>query len=291
MAIQGFTIHGLLRAMRLFLALCVCGYGTSAYGVNGDNLAPGVVVEKLERVSPISNRAVELVVVHVDLKKAQLVPLFPRKGKVDFIASLAKTGVQGARAADKGLGRLVRPLDVLAWATQAVRAKRVVAAMNGSFFFEDLRPMGLLIGFGKVLNPLRKVDWGVFSVDDRSGARLVHTRKWGGKPPLPEFAIQAGPRLVVDGKPLTFRENMARRSALCIRSSHEISLVATRHSVLLGDLAELLRRTRTDGGLGCSQALNLDGGSSSQIWVGRPGLNLFGFDRVPVGLGVVSRGY
>ena len=56
--------------------------------------------------------------------------------------------------------------------------------INGTYFDERDRPLGLLINDDKTLNPLRRADWGVFHVT-KGRAALVHTRDWKGLPKEP----------------------------------------------------------------------------------------------------------
>jgi uncharacterized protein YigE (DUF2233 family) len=131
----------------------------------------------------------------------------------------------------------------------------------------------------------------VLSIDRRGEAKLSHTREWKGGPSV-EFAVQAGPRLVVDGEILTFKPNFARRSALCVPSPGKITLVATAGPVVLDDFAAFLAADVASGGLGCRDALNLDGGPSTQLHVDRAGspVGVQGRDEVPVFVGVFARG-
>lgn len=137
-------------------------------------------------------------------------------------------------------------------------------AVNGGFFLEDFSPLGLLVSQGRELNPLRRVDWGVFYVADRE-ARIVHRRDWR-RPAGLEFAVEAGPRLVVEGRVLTLKPQRARRTALGITEAGDVLIVATEGRILTAEFAELLARPESAGGLGCRDALNLDGGSSTQLW-------------------------
>lgn len=213
------------------------------------------------RTLPKSEESRRLVVhaLRVDLTKSSLQLLRPKKGRVDYVSAMR---------ADSG----------------------AEAAINGSFFLEDQTPLGLLISEGVESNPLRKVDWGVFSIGSSGEASLVHTRDWKSSKGV-QFAIQAGPRLVVNGKPLTFRDSMARRSALCLINSKTLIIVATENAVFMKDMADFLARSTSRGGMGCRYALNLDGGSSTHFVV--PGkahkVGVRGFDTVPVAIGVFPR--
>ena len=91
-------------------------------------------------------------------------------------------------------------------------------------------------------------------------ATLVHTRSYRPRRNT-EFAIQAGPRLVVKGKALKLKAQYARRTALGIeRGGRHVLLVVVQEAIKTETLAALMLK------LGCHQALNLDGGSSTQLW-------------------------
>src|SRR5260370_8040738 len=101
--------------------------------------------------------------------------------------------------------------------TKTVAALRrdlsAVAAINGGFFDEDRRSLGLRIAGGKTAVPLRRgVDWGVLVV--RAGrATIVHSRDFKPDARI-EGAIHVGPRLVAAGRPLRLKPQAARRSGV-----------------------------------------------------------------------------
>jgi hypothetical protein len=137
--------------------------------------------------------------------------------------------------------------------------RRASAAVNGGFFDEEWRPLGLRIASGKTVIGLRpRVDWGVLIL--RQGrARIVHSREFRADPAI-EQAIQVGPRLLVDGQPLRLKPQAARRTAVAIdREGRSLTLVATYAASDATRLAELLAR------LGFDAALMFDGGPSSQL--------------------------
>ena len=135
--------------------------------------------------------------------------------------------------------------------------------VNGGYFTAAFEPLGLLVSEGRELNSLRKADWGVFSVAG-GRARLVHRRRWH-PPAALEFAIEAGPRLVTPGRRFTFKLQSAERTGLGILPDGRVVVAATDGVLLLADWATLFDRPEADGGLGCRWALNLDGGSSTQL--------------------------
>jgi uncharacterized protein YigE (DUF2233 family) len=157
-----------------------------------------------------------------------------------------------------------------------------VLAVNGGFFDETLRPLGLLYREGRVLNPLRNAAWGVFSVGP-GGPRIVHRNDWN--PKGAGVALQAGPRLVVDGQTQTFKETGPdRRSAVGVTADGKVVIAVAEKAVLLAEWAEFL-------GKDCPNALNLDGGSSTQLdaRIGDWSLAVEGLTAVPDALAVFPR--
>ena len=248
-----------IRILLILPALLLMGFEGSAFATESkwQSVFPGMDVRRVERVS--SGQELRLHLIRVDTGKFEFRALRPSSGKVDSVLNL-------------------------------VQSSGALAGINGSFFFENLDPMGLLISQGVKSHSLRRVDWGVFSLSKKGEAELVHTRDWTGENGV-SFAIQTGPRLVVDGKPLTFRDSFARRSALCIVSPRTVVIVGTSNSVRMRDLAVVMSQPESAGGLGCVQALNLDGGSSTHMVMPKRSevMGVHGFDRVPVGIGVFPR--
>lgn len=170
------------------------------------------------------------------------------------------------------------------------RTPGAVLAVNGGFFDETGEPMGLVLSDGQEKNTLRRTDWGVLWVaGDHAG--IVHTRTWRDAPRSDaRHALQSGPRLVVGGRPVKLKAQVARRTAVCLRSPSDLVLVVT-EAVGLRPLAEFLARKPAAGGLGCLDALNLDGGPSTQLSLeaGPRRMDISGGWGVPNGLVVLPR--
>ena len=136
------------------------------------------------------------------------------------------------------------------------------AVVNGGFFDERRAPLGLRIVSGETRVPLRpNVDWGVLVLEGAS-ARIIHSREWS---PAERAlgAIQVGPRLLVDGKPLKLKPAMARRTAVALsRDGRALTLVIVDDPIDANDLAARL----ADAGF--DSALMLDGGPSTQLALG-----------------------
>lgn len=160
-----------------------------------------------------------------------------------------------------------------------------VLVINGGFFDEYYKSLGLLMRQGKIENPLRQTSWGVFSLGGKTGHEplIQATRDW--RPEGAQLAIQVGPRLLVDGKIPHFKETIAsRRSAIGITGDGFVEIAISDTPVTLQEWAEEMQKD-------CVQAMNLDGGGSSQLSVAHPALsfNIVGATGVPNAVAVLRR--
>ena len=162
-----------------------------------------------------------------------------------------------------------------------------VVATNASFFDLQGRAMGLAVDEGRVLAGGRRRSWGALVIDDRR-ARIVlgedikddHAHR---------LVVQGIPRLVVGGKVQPLKPQLAERTAVCAKGSVVVLVVATKAETT--PFARFLADPPDQGGLGCQDALNLDGGTSTQLVVKLPGLtfSLAGGSGVPNALVVTPR--
>jgi len=134
-----------------------------------------------------------------------------------------------------------------------------VAVVNGGFFDEQWRSLGLRIAAGKTVIGLRpRVDWGVLLVRG-TRAQIVHSKEFRPDPAI-EQAIQVGPRLLAGGQPLRLKPPSARRTAVALdREGRTLTLVIADAPASAQRLAEALAR------LGFDAALMFDGGPSTQL--------------------------
>ena len=131
-----------------------------------------------------------------------------------------------------------------------------------------------------------------------SGALIVtdhHITLRRSTEPLPgthaRHAVQSGPFLVENGRPVPGLNNVrsARRTAVFTDGSRRWGLVSTT-ALTLEELGTVLADPALlPGGLKIAHALNLDGGSSTSLWVQQPGqppvsLREFGIVRDFVGI-------
>jgi len=168
----------------------------------------------------------------------------------------------------------------------ALRAETgAVAAINGGFFDERWRSLGMRIGRGKTMIGLRpRVDWGVLVVKG-GRAQIVHSREFRADPAIEE-ALQVGPRLLAGGQPLKLKPQSARRTAVAVdREGRFLTLVLADAPASAQRVAEAL------AGLGFDAALMFDGGPSTQLSIelGEVRLNLMGGYGVPDALIIRKR--
>lgn len=136
-------------------------------------------------------------------------------------------------------------------------------AVNGGFFDENGKALGLTVSSGVQLSPLAKrLSGGVVTID-ATHAQLFATESFA-QPEGTRFAVQCRPRLVVGGQPNVRSDDGKRseRTALCLRDGGrtiEVDVVRGRDEggPSLFALGQWLAAR------GCEDALNLDGGPST----------------------------
>lgn len=178
-----------------------------------------------------------------------------------------------------------------AHASELAAKADVPIAVNATFFDEKGAALGLVQGdAGTVFNPLRSADWGVLAVKGSAGT-LVHTKEFTADPAL-DFAVQCGPRAVVAGKPTKLKaQGASARTGLCLTAPGTLVVLATEGRLTAAELAVFLAEPVAKGGLGCTDALLLDGGPSTQLWAkaGDLALDVRGGWPVPNGVGLTRR--
>jgi uncharacterized protein YigE (DUF2233 family) len=161
-----------------------------------------------------------------------------------------------------------------------------LAVINASFFDTDGKTLGLVVIDQKQILGKKDISWwSIFCVND-GHAKIFHSSQFHSG--QCDNAIESGPRLVIDGVIPKLKEEYSRKSAVGIRRNGDVIFVASDKPLAISRLAQILKMPEDQGGLDCRNALNLDGGSSSQLYVKtkKMGFHIAGFSRVPVGLGV-----
>ena len=143
-------------------------------------------------------------------------------------------------------------------------------AINGGFFSPDFKPLGLRIHQGKIVYPLKNISWWGIFVLNKNRPSILSQKSYRYTKTI-TFALQAGPRLIVNGKIPSLKNGLAKRSAIGITKKGTVIIAISENPMTTTELAHVMK---TD--LACYNALNLDGGSSSQLYaqVGNFTLNL-----------------
>lgn len=136
-------------------------------------------------------------------------------------------------------------------------------AVNASFFDPAGKAMGRVVDAGRVIVKERQKQWGALVVDQRQ-ARVVPGDALPVDAAGGELVVQGVPRLVVDGAVPKLKAAAAERTAACAEGPSLILVVTTAPADATA-FARFLARPRAQGGLGCTNALNLDGGPSTQV--------------------------
>ncbi len=142
------------------------------------------------------------------------------------------------------------------------RLSKSFLSINAGFFDKQSRPLGLQIQDGERVKKLSQVDGGVFFIKDGI-PEIVHTRDYVYEESI-ATALQCRPRLVHKGRIIDgLKHQIAKRTFIGITRDKQIIIGVTENSKAYAkDLATVLA-----GSLGCEYALNLDGGSSSQLFM------------------------
>lgn len=142
------------------------------------------------------------------------------------------------------------------------------AGVNGGFFHPDWKPAGLAIADGKKTNDFEKAKLlsGVFVVT-KGQPRLVRSAEYKASK-HDQHALQAGPILVDHGESTIGlnADATARRTAIATDGKGNWALLYLTY-VSLADAGRILASSQVFPDFAIDRALNLDGGSSSAIWV------------------------
>jgi uncharacterized protein YigE (DUF2233 family) len=162
--------------------------------------------------------------------------------------------------------------------SQFAEHSKALLSINGGFFDHNFKPLGLRINNKKLINPLKRISWwGIFYIKNNK-AYISSLKQFVYETDI-DFAIQSGPRLLIKNKIPSLKPGLADRSALGITADGKIIiLVSTNTAMTTHKLALLLQSPP----LSCIDAINLDGGSSSQLYahIGSFLLNVHGYSNV-----------
>jgi uncharacterized protein YigE (DUF2233 family) len=166
------------------------------------------------------------------------------------------------------------------------KGKSLQFAMNGGMYQDDFQPVGLYVENGRELtrantatltgapsaipNFFKKPN-GVFYIGN-GAAGILETGRFLAERPEANFATQSGPMLIIDGAihPAFIVNSTDRkmRNGVGVTSPTEVHFVITKDMVNFYDFARFFR-----DGLGCRNALFLDGGVAPGLYAPELGRN------------------
>ena len=173
----------------------------------------------------------------------------------------------------------------------ASEKRGVLAAVNGGYFHPDRTPLGLVVRKGQTIHRQERARLlsGVVSAT-ASGVAIQRASAFRGGAAVRE-ALQAGPFLVEAGKPIAGLD--AGRSAartVVFQNAKGRAGVLICKSVSLAEMAAILATPEIFPEGKIVRALNLDGGSSTALWVrGTPPFYAREWKGVRNYLGIVAR--
>ena len=153
-------------------------------------------------------------------------------------------------------------------AGSAAQKRGALAAVNGGYFHPDRTPLGLVVRQGVEIHPFEKaklLSGLVIVFGDHIALR--RTSEFKASPGIRE-ALQAGPFLLDAAKPVAGLDNTrsAARTVVFMDSTGRCGFLTCR-SLTLAETAELIATPSLIAGGKIIRALNLDGGSSTGLWV------------------------
>jgi exopolysaccharide biosynthesis protein len=157
-----------------------------------------------------------------------------------------------------------------------MRREKYVCAVNGGYFGEQFKPIGLRIVNSQMLTPLKpaRLITGVLFASPR-GVQIVRAREFSQRQKI-EAAIQCGPFLVDRSQRVGGLNNSQHaRRTFAATETNERALLGFCSEVSLADLANILATTPITADLKIQRAINLDGGSSSAFWFARENGSVF----------------
>lgn len=177
-----------------------------------------------------------------------------------------------------------------AYVSEYVKHFKPVLAFNGGFFSPRYEPLGLRVNTGRELSSSKEISWWSVLVAKQEGLSIVRTADFRLGSTI-EMAIQAGPRLVIDGAIPTLKPGKANRTAVGLQRNGTIIVAIVPAPVSTTQLAEKLARSESQGGAECLDAINLDGGSSTQLIAssGKFQLKIDGLASVVDAIGIYRR--
>ncbi len=171
-------------------------------------------------------------------------------------------------------------------------AKRgALAAVNGGYFHPDRTPLGLVIRQGSQIHAFERAKLLSGVVSATAGGVVIQRASAFKRTPTVRAALQAGPFLVENGKAIAGLDatRSAARTVVFQDAQGRAGFLILKSATLAGTAAILATPTVFPEGK-IVRALNLDGGSSTALWVrGEPPFYQREWKGVRNYLGIVPR--
>lgn len=152
----------------------------------------------------------------------------------------------------------------------AMRWAGAVAGINGGFFSPEGAPLGMMVADGAVTGRLARgsLTSGIVFRGDR-GLFLWRVAEYEAKgPPAARQMLQAGPFLVdARSRVAGLEATKSRARSFVAHDGNHAWIIATTNSCTLAGLSDSLARAGILDGMTLERVLNLDGGSSTGLWV------------------------
>ncbi len=172
-----------------------------------------------------------------------------------------------------------QPLSMSAWMKQT----GAVAMINGGYFDARNKPTGLLISNGQVSGSSYDGFGGMLAVDAQGNLSLrsLRDQPYDSGEQLQQ-ATQSSPMLMINGQRTQFTANsdFQRRSVVATdKQGHLLLIASPSQEFTLDEMADLL----AGSDLSIKNALNLDGGSSTGLYVaGNPQVSIDPLLMIPI---------
>ncbi len=171
------------------------------------------------------------------------------------------------------------PLSMNAW----MRKTGAVAMINGGYFDATNKPEGLLVADGQASGTSYVGFGGMLSVDTQGNVKLrsLRDQPYDSGEQLQQ-ATQSSPMLMINGQRTQFTANseFQRRSVVATdKQGNLLLIVSPAQEFTLDEMADLL----TNSDLSILNALNLDGGSSTGLYVtGKQAVSIDPLLQIPI---------
>jgi exopolysaccharide biosynthesis protein len=150
----------------------------------------------------------------------------------------------------------------------AMQSARCLAGVNGNYFHPDRTSLGLVVSDGATIHTLERARLlsGILAVaDGHIALQRIAEFKPGEKL---RQALQCGPFLIDHGKPVPgLNATAVATRTVVLGNGRDVWALLICEPVTLAEMAEILSTQGIFSELKIDRALNLDGGSSTGMWV------------------------